>query len=114
MTDLTMGTIGAALSGLAARQRIIAENIANVGTPGYKAGRVDFESSLRSAVGGGDLSGYSMATSTSTEATNFNENNVNLDEEIMSLTETNLKYQLMTEAMNSQFHILNVSMQRNI
>ena len=47
------GVLQAALRGLSLRQRTIADNIANVETPGFLAGRVDFETSLREATAAG-------------------------------------------------------------
>ncbi len=114
MSDLTIGAIHAALSGLAARQRIAAENIANAETPGYLAGRVSFEDSLRAATSGGDLSSFAVGTSKSLEATGTNGNNVNLDEETVSLVDTGLRYQLMTNAMNNEFHVIATSIRRDL
>jgi len=70
--DLTMRAIQASLDGLAARQRLTAENIANAEVPGYLASRVDFESSLREAIEGGDFSDLSMSTTTSLAPTGLN------------------------------------------
>ena len=55
MIDSTGSVIYAALNGLAARQRVIANNVANVETPGFIAGRVSFEDSLREAIAGDAL-----------------------------------------------------------
>ncbi len=46
-----------ALDGLALRQRVIADNVANIQTPGFLAGRVSFEDSLASAVADGSGAG---------------------------------------------------------
>ncbi len=113
MLDLTMRAIQASLDGLAARQRITAENIANAEVPGYLAGRVDFESSLRDALEQADLSDLSVNTSTSLAPTGMNGNNVNLDEESVSLIDTGLRFQMMTEAMNAKFHLLKTSLRRD-
>src|ERR687893_546273 len=43
--------IKSALQGLVARQRTIADNVANVDTPEFKASRVSFESALKQAAG---------------------------------------------------------------
>ncbi len=111
--DLTMRAIQASLDGLAARQRLTAENIANSEVPGYLATRVDFESSLRSAVESGNISDFSMATSTSGAPAGINGNNVNVDEEALMNIDTGLRFQMMTEAMNAKFHILKASMRRD-
>lgn len=44
------GILAASMDGLAKRQSVHAENVANINTPGYQARTVDFESSLRSAM----------------------------------------------------------------
>ncbi len=114
MSDLAIGAIQDSLNGLAARERIIAQNLANADTPGYIAGRVDFESSLRSAIATGDSSQFAISTASSTDPANLNGNNVSVDEESVSLTDTALHYQLMTEAMNNAFHVLHESMRRDL
>ncbi len=112
--DLTIGAIQASLDGLAAQERIIAQNLANADTPGYIAGRVDFESSLRNAIANGDPSQMQITTSSSTDPTNLNGNNVSVDSESVSLTDTALHYQLMTEAMTNAFHVLHEAMRRDL
>ena len=114
MTDLAIGAIQASLDGLAARERIIAQNLANADTPGYLAGRVDFESSLRKAIANGDPSQMSVNTFSSSDPTNLNGNNVSVDAESVALTDATLHYQLMTEAMNNEFHVLHESMRRDL
>jgi flagellar basal-body rod protein FlgB len=109
--DITMRAIQSSLDGLSARQRIIAQNVANADTPGYLAGKVDFESSLRDAVANGVPEQTHVSTHTSIDPTNVNGNNVNIDDENISLVETGLRYQLATEAMNAKFRILRSSMQ---
>ncbi|SDQ20205.1 flagellar basal body rod protein FlgB [Quadrisphaera sp. DSM 44207] len=90
-----------ALDGLAARQRATADNIANINTPHYLAARVDFEDALRSAVSSG--SGSAAATlSRSVAPTREDGNNVNLDAETLSNIDTQLRYQLMTQAMDGK------------
>ncbi len=108
--DFTMRVIQADLDGLAARQRIIAQNLANTDTPGYLAGRVDFEESLRNAVANGAPEATQISTRMSLDPTNVNGNNVNVDDENISLIDTGLRYQLATEAMNAKFRILRASM----
>jgi len=114
MSDLAIGAIQDAMTGLAARQRAIASNIANAETPGYLAARVDFEDSLRNAVASGSPSSFALSTTRSNEATGVNGNNVNVDEETVSLTDTTLRFQTMTEAMNNEFHILHDSIRRDL
>jgi flagellar basal-body rod protein FlgB len=106
MIDSTGSAIYAALNGLAARQRVIANNVANVETPNYIAGQVSFEDSLRAAIGDGDPGATSVLTTQSTDPVNPNGNNVSIDKEVVSLTDTDLRYQLMVQAMNQKFGLL--------
>ena len=61
-----MQAIQASLDGLAARQRISAQNLANSETPGYIAKNVSFEDSLRSAIASGDPAQASVTESNTT------------------------------------------------
>jgi flagellar basal-body rod protein FlgB len=109
--DVTMSALHKALSGLTLRQRTIADNVANIETPGFLAGKVDFESSLRDAVASGD--DPSSATPNllrSLEPTQLNGNNVNLDEETLAGTETSMQYQLAVSAVNAKFQRLRMVM----
>jgi len=108
--DTTMGAITSALSGLSARQRTIADNIANINTPGFLAGRVEFESALKSAVASGESAGVTPTVARSLEPTREDGNNVNLDTETLLNVDTGLRYSLMLRAADSQFGILRASM----
>ena len=60
--DVVASTLSTALDGLSLRQRVTADNISNIDTPGFTAATVDFESSLRSALADGSLAaGASVA-----------------------------------------------------
>ena len=48
--DFTSRLLLAALGGLSTRQRVIADNIANVDTPGFTPTAVEFEDALRAAI----------------------------------------------------------------
>jgi flagellar basal-body rod protein FlgB len=91
-----------ALDALSLRQRAIADNIATVQTPGYQAKRVQFEDALTAAVSKGS-GAVSARTLTSLEPTREDGNNVNLDTEVLSNIDTNLRYQLATRAMDGKF-----------
>ncbi|QYF74655.1 flagellar basal body protein [Cryobacterium sp. PAMC25264] len=95
--SVTSAALSSALDGLALRQRTIANNIANVNTPGYHAQRVSFETALAASVAGGD--GHASAsTARSLEPTRLDGNNVNLDTETVSNIDTVLRYQFAAQA----------------
>lgn len=106
LDDVTTAALKVAVTGLSARQRAIADNIANINTPDYLAKRVSFEASLKSAIDAGNPSAAAVTTQTSLEPTQLNGNNVNLDEETVSITDTGLKYQTAVEALTAKFQLL--------
>jgi flagellar basal-body rod protein FlgB len=112
--DLTMQAIQASLDGLAARQRIIAQNLANAETPGYIAQRISFENSLAGALASGDPASAQISTTTTSDPVNVNGNNVTPDTETLSLVDTGLRYQLATESMSNKFRILHDSMRQDL
>ena len=107
ITDSTMTALHASLTGLQQRQRVTADNIANVQTPGFLAGRVDFESTLRSELASGETPAVSQRSVTrSMDPTRTDGNNVNLDTETMIATETGLRYQLAINALDGKYSLL--------
>jgi flagellar basal-body rod protein FlgB len=107
--SVSMVALQSAMDGLAERQRAIANNVANLQTPNYHAERVQFEDALTQAVTQG--SGAATATvSRSLEPTNTNGNNVNLDTETLSNVDTNLRYELATQAFSAQLSQIRAAM----
>ena len=92
LDDITSVAVRTALAGLAMRQRVIADNVANIETPGFLAGRVQFEGALKSALDSGSSpTDVSPSVARSLEPTRTNGNNVNLDHETLSNVDTNLR-----------------------
>ncbi|HSL58082.1 MAG TPA: hypothetical protein VK866_09600 [Acidimicrobiales bacterium] len=110
ISDVTMEALHASMRGLALRRQAAEDNIANVETPGFHANRVSFEAALREALADGE-SPHSITPTTerSLAPTRLNGNNVNIDEELVGLTETALHHQLVVEAMNGKFRLLRTS-----
>lgn len=101
--------LNSALDGLALRQRVIADNVANIQTPGFLAGRVSFEHELSDAVAHG--SGAARpSVARSLEPTREDGNNVNLDAETLLNIDTNLRYQLASQAVDGQFASVRIAM----
>ncbi len=105
--DLSSSSLRVAVAGLAARQAAIANNIANIETPGYRARKVEFEDALHSAIaGGGSVAGVKPNTLTSLEPTRLNGSNVNLDQETLSHIDTTMRYQLTMRALDGKYSML--------
>ena len=103
----------------ALRETAIANNIANIDTPGYKRQEVDFESVLKRELGSykyvdldkkvravnTDLSGLNV--STYTDSSNYSyrldENNVDPDNENVEMASETIRYQMLTNSIDSDF-----------
>ena len=107
----------------AMRQRVIANNIANVNTPGFKKSAVEFESLLKAALGrdtmklvATDPRHFGAASSLAelkpevrvNEATSMREdgNNVDMDEEMTNLAVNSIKYQAVTRELSDRISLL--------
>jgi flagellar basal-body rod protein FlgB len=106
LDDVAITTLRAAMTGLAARQKVTANNIANVETPGFTASQVDFESSLAQAVSDGNPADFAVSQSATTDAAGQDGNNVSLENEVTTATKTTLQEQLISNALTSNFGLL--------
>ncbi|MDA8186938.1 MAG: flagellar basal body rod protein FlgB [Dehalococcoidales bacterium] len=138
MTDpisggITDKAIGVALNGLAARQRVISNNLANVDTPQFKASEVRFEDELQNVIGKGRQSSPLMLVSSNRRHINpapesveaiqpevvsdnsttirVDGNNVDIDKEMVQLAETAVSYnslvQLVSARLSLERYIIN-------
>lgn len=112
LDSVTSAALTSALNGLSQRQQAIADNIANVNTPGYHAKRVQFENALADSVKAGD-GNVAATTSISEEPTQLNGNNVNLDTETLSNVDTVLRYQFASQAIGAEFAGTRTAMRMN-
>jgi flagellar basal-body rod protein FlgB len=89
---------------LAARQKTVASNIANVDTPGYKTKDIDFQSEFESLLNGSS-SGPAAQEVSGLKVKNDG-NNVNLDREARLLSENSIRFTAATNLLKSQFRVL--------
>jgi flagellar basal-body rod protein FlgB len=101
--------IGRALDGVSLRQRVTADNIANVMTPGFQAQRVDFENSLASAISAGDPTAAQASVSETADASREDGNNVDIESETSSLMRSGVQYQALAQAMSFKFSVLHTA-----
>ena len=109
ISDNTTSALQASIQGLDVRAAAIKNNIANVETPGYTAKAVDFESSLRDALSSGADADVDPSYGQTNDGALPNGNNVQIGNEMVKLTDTNMKYELAIQAMTSKFAILRTS-----
>lgn len=112
-TDTFLSAQGA-LDGLSARHAAIADNIANVNTPGYKRKEVPFEDALARAVRDqtstctGAINSpahpFTPCTTRDTDsAARADGNNVDLESEMVRLAETSLRYETLAQYVGGYF-----------
>jgi flagellar basal-body rod protein FlgB len=88
---------------LSARQKLVASNIANIDTPGYKAKDIDFQFEfLRFAQGGPAQSQPPNVVDTPGLVVKGDGNNVSLDREARLLAENALRFNVASTLMKSQ------------
>jgi len=104
-SDSVGAVLHSALDGLAYRQRVAANNVANMDTPGFTASSVDFEDSLKTAIDDGSVTegGASPETSLSTRQAGADGNNVDLASETMTQMQATFAYQLLSRAVGDRY-----------
>lgn len=112
ITDLTQLALARSLDASAMRHKAIANNIANVETPGYRRREVDFEADLRAALdapSAGAAREREVASvqpvlredSASPEQLEGSEgNNVDPEQEMTDLAENTIQYQAVLHSMS--------------
>src|SRR4030095_3115205 len=90
MFDAVAGSLEKYMTLLSARQKLVASNIANADTPGYRTRDIDFQSEFQSMI---EPAGPSVIEPDGLPAKNDG-NNVTLDREARLLAEHALRYNL--------------------
>lgn len=95
--------MGLAASSL--RQRVLAHNIANVGTPGFKRSRVEFERQLAEAVQERrEVTALEPVVVRETNSTGRPDgNNVDIELEMTQLAENQVLYSALTRQLSDHF-----------
>ncbi len=93
-----MDLLGKMLDLHSARQRVIAQNVANVNTPNYRRRELRFDTALSQALGNGSAADYKavkahVARPNNTPIRN-NGNNVAIDQEMMEMSKNALSYEI--------------------
>jgi flagellar basal-body rod protein FlgB len=99
-------TVGSSLENymtlLSVRQRLVASNIANADTPGYKTKDIDFQSDFQNAL---DAASPPVIEVDGLKIKNDG-NNVNLDRESRMLGETNLRFNIASQLVRGEIKTL--------
>ena len=92
---------------LSARQKLVASNIANVDTPGYKTKDIDFQFEFMTQM----ENRTPGVVDTPDLATKNDGNNVSLDREARLLAENALRFNLASSLMKSQLRMVSSAIQ---
>ena len=107
--DTTQIGLERALSGASLRQQAIAQNIANVNTPGYRRQEVDFESALQAAWDQGSGSVERVHPSVETDTASVmraDGSSVDIDTEAAEQAKNGLQYEAVSSVMKARTAIL--------
>lgn len=123
--DPTVQALAASLKYRQLRQELIASNIANAETPGYKAKKIDFEEALARAldvddelkmktsdskhfnVGGGGFNNLQPEIyEDSNGITSMDGNNVDRDQEMADMAENKIMYDASVQLLNKKLGLL--------
>jgi flagellar basal-body rod protein FlgB len=107
MLDPTSGSLEHYLTLVSERQRLIASNIANADTPGFKTKDIDFEAELQNALKGKP----STPSEVSGLITKNDGNNVDLDREARLLSENALRFTVASNLLHSRLKLLRTAIQ---
>jgi flagellar basal-body rod protein FlgB len=91
---------------LSARQKLVASNVANADTPGYRTQDIDFQSEFVNAMGGPP-----RVTEVGDLPVKNDGNNVSLDREARLLAENALRFQVASQLMKSQIRSVRTAIQ---
>jgi flagellar basal-body rod protein FlgB len=91
---------------LSARQKLVASNIANADTPGYRTQDIDFQSEFLNATGGAP-----RAAGVPDLPVQNDGNNVSLDREARLLAENALRFQVASQLMKSEIRVVRSAIQ---
>lgn len=119
-----VNVLGKAADAAWQRNDILANNISNVDTPGYKRQDIDFESQLRKALGESryetvdskvaNLNNTELEAKVYTDLANFSYrldgNNVDIDTEGVELASNQIKYNGLIDSFNQEFANLKMVM----
>lgn len=108
LSDVTSAALAKSLDAAGLRHRVIADNIANVETPGFTRSDVQFDEQLRQALSAGDPENAMRRVKSvepevevdSLSPPGPNGNNVSIDKEMAELTKNDLQYETLVQLLN--------------
>jgi flagellar basal-body rod protein FlgB len=122
--DQTLDAMGAYMSRLTQRQQIVSSNLANIDTPGFKTKDISFYATMQDLItdsaelqttrpeqGNGwiPIGSQSQVFEVQGLTSGNDQNNVDLDREMLKLSQTAFGYSLISQLMRSKFRTIGLS-----
>lgn len=95
-----------ALNVRAGNQKVIASNISNADTPGYKEKTVDFSAELQRQLGQSRDVAVRVVERPPEGYERLDENTVNLEDQVMKMTENSLYYDALVQTISKKFSMI--------
>jgi flagellar basal-body rod protein FlgB len=108
LSNLTSIMALKALDGLAARAEVTAQNIANAGTPGYRALKVSFEQALVDASEKGERAVQAVKPQIETDPSGQQSGAARLDMQMATASMTSARYAALVEVLSRQMQHMRV------
>ena len=125
LRDVTLDAMENYMTRLSKRQQVVASNIANIDTPGYKTQDISFHATMEELLSG-PASGMKHTRPEHLEEWSFvtsepqvfevgglpmrpDQNNVDIDREMLKLGETSFGYSMMAQLLRSKFRTIGSS-----
>lgn len=101
--DSTQAILAAAMRGAWQRQTLLTDNLANANTPDYKRQDLNFQATLRSAIGSEEsLESVQFTPETQPQVVSPNGNGVSVDQESALLAENGLQYETLSQMLGAE------------
>jgi len=112
--DPTLVGLERAMSGAMMRQQVLADNLANANTPGFKRSDGDFQSALQRAFAANaspsQVAQTAFTVETDPATVRADGSGVDVDTEMAALSETALTYNALTSIASARIRILKTAM----
>ena len=114
LSGLTEDVLKKGLDASALRQRVTAQNVSNINTPGFKRSSVSFEENLNRALEQKDSLGKRVSVGEvnarvirdQRTSMRSDHNNVDIDIEMLTLSATQIKYSSMVQLLSDRYGMM--------
>jgi flagellar basal-body rod protein FlgB len=113
LIDTTQLALERAISGASMRQSVLANNLANSETPGFRRMDVDFHSALAQAISTGERTAIEAAQFTpqqDPQTMRADGNGVDIDTESAAMAKNGLEYEALVSVARSRIEIFQTAM----